>query len=232
MDSKNETVAAGPRSHRPSELSDLLQIISGSSTLIEKISEGRNGSDKYFTMLRRSIRRAEKIVTDLVQEAGGLAEKTVFHPELAAFARAINVSSPTPLTQTVLVVEDERMALALAERTLSEAGYEVVTAQSGFECLDLLRSRPRKFNLILLDFAMPFMSGEETFSRLRGIRPEVPVVLTTGFIEQERLDRMINAGLCGFIRKPYGPNELTTYVKAMLQRIHLVRAGAAPNLTG
>lgn len=214
-----------------SELTNLLQIISGTSALIENIWAGNNGSEKYFDMLRTSIHRAEKIVTQLVQNAGGSGHKIVFHPDLAAFVRPVNTPRPPTPKQTVLVVDDEKMALALAKRILEEAGYEVATAQSGFECLDLLRSGPRKFNLVLLDFTMPFMGGEETFARLRGIRPEMPVVLTTGFIEQERLDRMIEGGLCGFIRKPYGPKDLVEYVKAMLERIHLVRAGAAVSTT-
>src|SRR5438045_8697463 len=96
-----------------------------------------------------------------------------------------------------MVVDDEQMALVLAKRVLVEAGFEVVTAQSGFECLDLFRKRPRHFDLILLDLTMPFMDGEETFGRLRSIRPEFVVLLRTGIIVRARLDAMSSAGIAG-----------------------------------
>ena len=69
------------------------------------------------------------------------------------------------------------MNLVLAKRILSPAGFEVITAQSGFDCLDLFRKSPAKFDLVLLDLSMPFMDGEETFERLKAIAPNVVVLL-------------------------------------------------------
>ena len=71
----------------------------------------------------------------------------------------------------ILVVDDEPAARVLANRVFSEAGFEVVTVQSGFECLERFRKQPHGFDLILLDLSMPFMDGEETFRRLRAINP-------------------------------------------------------------
>ena len=59
---------------------------------------------------------------------------------------------------------------------------------------------------------MPFMDGEETFDRLPSIRPDVVVLLSTGFIAQERLDRMMQAGIAGFLRKPHRPDELVANI--------------------
>ena len=124
-----------------------------------------------------------------------------------------------------MVVDDEQMALVLAKRVLVEAGFEVVTAQSGFECLDLFRKRPRHFDMIFLDLTMPFMDGEETFNRLRSIRPDVVVLVSTGFIAQERLDRMLKSGMAGFLRKPHRPDELVAYIRAVFERLKISRAG-------
>src|SRR5437764_8446442 len=71
----------------------------------------------------------------------------------------------------ILVVDDEPAARVLANRVFTEAGFEVTTAQSGFECLDKFRVRPNWFDLIVLDLSMPFMDGEETFRRLRSLNP-------------------------------------------------------------
>ena len=117
----------------------------------------------------------------------------------------------------IMVVDDERMLLILASELLREAGYNVVTAQSGFECLDLFRATPRHFDLVLLDLSMPLMDGEETFQRLRGLRPDVRVMLCTGFVQQERLNHMLSAGLCGFIQKPIGSEQYLKAVRVALQ---------------
>ena len=133
----------------------------------------------------------------------------------------------------ILVVDDDPAARVLANRVFSEAGFEVTTAQSGFECLEQFRNRPNWFDLVLLDLSMPFMDGEETFRRLRAINPNVIVLLSTGFLTQaqERVDRMLAGGMAGFIRKPHRPDELLAQVQATLERVKMSRAGAASDLT-
>lgn len=228
-DPSESAVPAQPPAAATSELNNLLEIISGTSAAIENIWEGNEGSQKYFDMLRTSVDRAAKVTAQLVEDAGGSDKKVLFHPELVSFARPRNPTPPAPekKRRSLLVVDDEPMALVLAKRVLTEAGFEVVTAQSGFECLDLFRKRPRHFDLILLDLAMPFMDGEETFGRLRSIRPDVVVLLSTGFIAQERLDRMLGAGLAGFLRKPHRPSELVANIQAILESVKMSRAGCA-----
>jgi two-component system, cell cycle sensor histidine kinase and response regulator CckA len=132
----------------------------------------------------------------------------------------------------ILVVDDEPAARVLAFRVFSEAGFEVTTAQSGFECLEQFRKRPHWFDLILLDLSMPFLDGEETFKRLRALNPKVVVLLSTGFLTQaqERIDRMVAGGLAGFIRKPHRPDELLAQVQTILERVKISRVGAAANL--
>jgi CheY-like chemotaxis protein len=211
-----------------SELNNLLEIISGTSAVIENIWDGNDGSEKYFEMLRTSVDRAAKATAQLVEYAGGSEKEVLFHPELAGFAKRKNARQPSPTKMqpsSVLVVDDESMALVLATRILSEAGFDVVTAQSGFECLDLFRKRPHPFDLVLLDLTMPFMDGEETFGRLRAIRPDAVVLLSTGFIVQERLDRMLAAGMAGFLRKPHRPDELVATIQAVLKSVNISRAG-------
>jgi len=202
-----------------SDLNNLLQIMSSTSALIEQAAGAAGGSDNYLHMLRASIERAEQVATELVQRAGGPKEKTVLTSELNRLVRSKTRGKTSTTNHSVLVVDDEQMALTLVERLLSEARYRVVTAQSGFECLDLFRVRPNEFHLVLLDLTMPFMDGEETFRRLREIRPDIPVVLCTGFVQQDRLDRLMNAGLTGFLRKPVPPDEILNVVRSIFDSI-------------
>jgi CheY-like chemotaxis protein len=202
-----------------SELNNLLQIISGTSAEIENLWEGSDGSEKYLEMLRESIERAEAVAAQLTLQAGGAEEKVLMHPELAAFVKPKTISQMPAPKPGILVVDDEEMALTLVKQLLSTAGYHVTTAQSGFECLDLFRRRPHAYQLVLLDLTMPFMDGEETFQRLREIRPDVPVVLCTGFIQGERLDRLMSAGLTGYLRKPLAPDEIISNVRSVLESV-------------
>jgi CheY-like chemotaxis protein/sarcosine oxidase delta subunit len=222
-------VPAKPPAAAASELNNLLEIISGTSAAIENIWDGNKGSQKYFEMLRTSVDRAAKVTAQMVEHAGGTNKKVLFHPALASFEKPKKTKSPGPATkrQSLMVVDDEPMALVLSKRVLTEADFAVVTAQSGFECLDLFRKRPGHFDLILLDLTMPFMDGEETFSRLRSISPDVVVLLSTGFIAQERLDRMLSAGMAGFLRKPHRPDELVANIRAVLETVKLSRFGCA-----
>jgi CheY-like chemotaxis protein len=220
-----------PVSKATSELNNLLQIIAGTSSLIENIWEGNDASEKYLAMLRASIERAEKVTAELAHHAGGTEKKSVVHPEIAGFMKTKGAPVAEPPRQSILVVDDEQMALALIKRLLGDAGFNVITAQSGFECLDIFRRRPHSFDLVLLDLTMPFMDGEETFGRLREIRPDVAVVLCTGFIDHERLDRMLQSGLSGFLRKPLAPDEIVRHVRSVLEGVKLMGVGASAGIS-
>jgi CheY-like chemotaxis protein len=127
----------------------------------------------------------------------------------------------------VLVVDDEAITLSLVNRVLSEAGFDVTTVSSGFEAVDMLRRTPFAFDLALIDLTMPFMDGEETYKRLREIRSDIPVILCTGFVEQDRLDALMTIGLAGFLRKPIPPEEIVHFVRGTLEKIKYL--GDSPN---
>src|SRR5438874_1851006 len=165
---QKETQKRDDNSKVASELNNLIQIISGTSSLIENIWEGRPGSEKYFEMLRASIERAEQVTAQLVAQAGGTNRKRILSPNLEQhFDEVLIAGVPSQRKHSILVVDDEPMALELLHGILTDAGYEVSVAQSGFECLDLFRRDGRAYDLILTDLSMPLMDGEETFLRLR-----------------------------------------------------------------
>jgi CheY-like chemotaxis protein len=207
-----------------SELNNLLQIISGTSAEIENLSEGNEGCEQYISMLRSSVERAEAVAAQLATQAGGANQKAMMNPELTPFVKSKKVAQMPVAKPQILVVDDEEMGLMLVKQILTTAGYRVTTAQSGFECLDLFRRRPLVYQLVLLDLTMPFMDGEETFHRLREIRPDVPVMICTGFIQNDRLEQLMTAGLTGFLRKPFAPDEIANQVQAILESVRYSRA--------
>ena len=223
--------AVPPPADTASELNNLLQIISGTAEMMENIWEGNEGSEKYFSMLRKSVDRAAKLTHTIAREGGAADDKILLHPALNYYADKQRAPEQKAVVKTrILVVDDEPLALELAQQTFEDVGFEAKTAQSGFECLDLVRTQPFHYNLVLLDLSMPFMDGEETFTRLRQMSPHLAVMLNTGFVAAERLERMMEAGLAGFIRKPHRPSELVAHVRRVLQTVRFSRAGCAIDL--
>lgn len=76
---------------------------------------------------------------------------------------------------------------------------------------------PETFRLVLLDLAMPGMSGEDVFRRIRLIQPDIPVLLTSGFSRVAAVRHFAGKGLAGFIQKPYSTRELVEQVKAAME---------------
>lgn len=214
-DSNQASAAPGPIGPAAaSELNNLLQIVAGTVSMLENVWEGAAGSEKYFDMLRVSVDRAAKVTAQLVQQAGVTEQKILLHPAMQDMA-SDPPASAREKKRSILIVDDEPMALTLSKHVLTQASFEVTTAQSGFDALDLFRKSPVSFDLVLLDLTMPFMDGEETFGLLRAIDALVPVILNTGFIEEHRLKRMMAAGLTGFLRRPYRPDELIAQIRSV-----------------
>ena len=224
---RNKSQEKNHNSKVASELNNLIQIISGTSSLIENIWEGRPGSEKYFEMLRASIERAEQVTAQLVAQAGGTNRKRLLPSDLEQrFDEALIAGAPNQRKHSILVVDDEPMALELLHGVLSDAGYEVAVAQSGFESLDLFRRDTQAFDLILTDLSMPLMDGEETFERLRQMSPTVNVVLMAGFVDSGRLEKMMNNGLSGFVGKPFAPVEILAVVTSVISAADQSKGGS------
>jgi PAS domain S-box-containing protein len=109
---------------------------------------------------------------------------------------------------TVLVVDDEEMVRSLAEAVLADAGYTVLLASDGREAVSLFARRAREISVVLLDMTMPGMGGDEAYEEMLRIRPDVRVVLSSGYTEEESLDRVAAQGLAGFLQKPYRASTL------------------------
>ena len=127
-----------------------------------------------------------------------------------------SVAPATARGETVLVVDDEQIVRRTAKTMLERYGYSVVLAENGREAVELYRVLADKIALILLDMTMPLMGGEETLRELKTIRPEVRVLLSSGYNEVEAVRRFTGKGLAGFIQKPYSAIALTEKVRSVL----------------
>jgi len=117
---------------------------------------------------------------------------------------------------TVLVVDDEELVRNTACSMLTHYGYNVVIAENGLRAVELFERSPTLFAAVLLDLTMPVMGGEEALRRLQKLRPEIPVVLTSGFNEQEAVRRFSGRQLSGFLQKPFTSQRLAQSIRKAL----------------
>ena len=109
------------------------------------------------------------------------------------------------MKRRILVVDDDSMNLARTQIILGKE-YDVLTAESGMDALTRLRDT--KVDMVLLDIDMPQMNGIETFERMKGFAPEIPVIFLTASGLEEDVVSAIKLGAVNYLKKPYRPQEL------------------------
>jgi PAS domain S-box-containing protein len=118
--------------------------------------------------------------------------------------------------KVVLLVDDEETVLSVASRMLEHLGFEVVMAEDGRQALEVFQRDPERIDVVLLDLTMPRVDGEQCFRELRKLWPDVIVVLSSGYNEQDLIDRFAGEGMAGFIQKPYVLSKLRDRLVAVL----------------
>jgi len=140
------------------------------------------------------------------------------HREEAAAAKTRKVGKPKQDelwgSGTVLLVEDEPMVRAVAERALSRHGYQVITAENGEEALDVI-SRGEPIDLLLSDVVMPGMDGPTMVAEARKQRPELKVLFMSGYAE-EQLRQTLGVDDAHFLPKPFSVQDLAEAAKRAL----------------
>ncbi|MBI2422550.1 MAG: response regulator [Candidatus Hydrogenedentes bacterium] len=122
-----------------------------------------------------------------------------------------------PAGGTILVIDDDEPIRKFVGQALGLCGYTVLTAADGLEGTTLFAQDPDKISLVLLDMTMPVMSGEETFQELRRLRPDVKIIFSSGFSEQDTVPHSISKGAAAFIQKPYLVAELRRVIAETLE---------------
>jgi len=117
---------------------------------------------------------------------------------------------------TILVVDDQELIRVFLETALQTQGYEVLLASNGLEALEIFAERGKELDLILLDITMPQMDGIEVLERIRASNTTLPVVLSSGYLEQRAAPNLDQLEYSGFLQKPYRLEDL----EAMLAGIH------------
>ena len=129
-----------------------------------------------------------------------------------AKAHAPMAEHTTPANARVLVVDDEASVRTIAQESLKRAGFTVATANDGESALELVRTSA--FDAVLLDVTMPGMPGTEVFGAIKRLRPDLPIVLTSGYSRQQTAARFTEREVDAFIQKPFLPSALVRALQA------------------
>jgi signal transduction histidine kinase/CheY-like chemotaxis protein len=116
----------------------------------------------------------------------------------------------------ILVVDDEEFLVDLAQQMLKRLGYEVTACTDPVDALTLFRENPKPFDLVITDLTMPKMSGEQLVRELTAIRPEIPIILCTGFSQHMTREKMRQIGVNDFLRKPLVIRDLAEAIARVL----------------
>ena len=175
-----------------------------------------------FTVVRSaseiaSVPAPEKIAPplDLPKQAAKVPEQKKLAKK-AAPAEQPQIKNREGHRELILIVDDEAQVAELAGEMLAEEGYKTIIAHDGFEALRIYERMGKEIGLVILDFFLPVMDGDAVFDELRGLNPEIDVVLSSGFAEQGKLGHMLAQGLRGFIPKPYSRAKLLEQVRSTL----------------
>jgi CheY-like chemotaxis protein len=214
------------------ELNTALQQIARYAQMVQR----DRGDHDYLKMLGERVEAAtqssqalfDRVTSKILETTSGKAEipqpaiKTPTVPaanagEVPADIPAdIPVKNPGGPREYILLIDDEPEIAELAGEMLAEEGYKVIIAKDGFEALKIFQRVNRQIGLVILDYFLPVMDGDAVFEELKALNPNVNVVLSSGFAEQNKIGAMLAQGLRGFIPKPYTRAKLLEQVRSTL----------------
>ena len=118
--------------------------------------------------------------------------------------------------ETILFVDDDEEIISVGRKILASLGYAVLVAEGGQAAVDLFLDQGSRIDLVILDYVMPGMGGREVFDAIKQIRPDVKVLLSSGYSSTDQVAALIERGCNGFIQKPYDTVKMSRIIRTIL----------------
>jgi len=118
--------------------------------------------------------------------------------------------------KNILVIDDEKNILDLIEDVLETAGYHVLTAADGRKGIEQFKLHSNEIDLVVLDIVMPEVDGVECFHEIRAVRPDIKILLTSGFNKSEVKEELVKDGVQAYLAKPFNLTDFLNTVEAVL----------------
>ena len=186
--------------------------------------------DPYFTTkeVGEGTGLGLSVVHGIVNTHGGAitvksapAKGTTFHVYFPIIEKEekLQERSEGPLptgNERILFVDDEQVIVYIGEKTLGQLGYDVVTKANGVDALELFRADPDRFDLVITDMTMPRMTGDQFARELIKLRPDIPIILCTGFNPKISKEQAGKIGIKAFVMKPLVRRDMANIVRKVL----------------
>ena len=151
----------------------------------------------------------------------GVGTRFTFYLPLTSASAPVDLESHTGAddlgSETILVADDEPLVLSVSCRMLEALGYKVLAAQNGREAVRLFGEQCGDIDLVLLDMAMPELSGRDAYREIRALQPAVPVIFCTGYDAETTSAEVIGGAPPRLIRKPFSRDCLAAVVREVLE---------------
>jgi len=118
-------------------------------------------------------------------------------------------------TERILLIDDEKSLVEMWAAILERLGYKVTPETDSLRTLEIFRSRPADFDLIITDYTMPYLSGTELVEAVRRIRPDIPIILCTGFSEKITRETAMSLNVA-FTMKPFMLSQFAELIRKVL----------------
>ncbi len=120
--------------------------------------------------------------------------------------------------ERILLIDDEEQIVSMEQQMLENLGYEVTARTDSTKALEEFSEQPHNFDLVITDMTMPQMTGDELAQKLLDIKPDIPVILCTGFNEDITEEKALAMGIQKFVMKPVIKNDLATTIRTVLDQ--------------
>ncbi len=174
------------------------------------------GSGLGLAVINGIVKRHEGAITVQSQPEKGTMF-TIYIPSLDVRPETTVRVNDLPLrgSERILLVDDEPTLMEMGTSLLERLGYKVTSQTDSVKALEIFRSSPDKFDLVITDYTMPKLTGLDFAREVLRVRPDMPIMLCTGFSEKITPDSVKELGL-GFLMKPYGMRQMSEAIRKIL----------------
>ena len=189
--------------------------------------------DPYFTTkeVGKGTGRGLSIVHGIIKKYGGfiicestVGTGTVFKVYFPSVPQEISSTTKSPIEsvprgkECILLVDDEEMLVDMGKVVLERLGYEVVVQTSSLAALDTFQEEPNRFDAVITDQTMPGMTGIDLAEKMMRIRPDIPIILCTGFSSVINEEQAKSEGIRAFVMKPLSQKRIATILRGVLDQ--------------
>jgi signal transduction histidine kinase/CheY-like chemotaxis protein len=137
--------------------------------------------------------------------------------EIDIEAETVSLTKPAEGKERILLIDDEEQIINMEQQMLERLGYKVTASTDSKAALDVFARHPDDFDLVITDMTMPHMTGDRLARKMLDIKPQIPVILCTGFNEAISEEKALSMGIQKFVMKPVVKNELASTIRAVLE---------------